>query len=249
MRKTTEILGIPIDIISHAAALDRLEQFMAEGGYHLMVTPNPEMIVLAQKDAHIGRILRSAALSAPDGVGVVLASRLTDNPIPERVTGCDLMQDLLGRMSKTGRTAYFLGGKPGVAEQARINMESRYPGLKIIGTHHGYFQAEDDKLIREDLINKKPDLLMLSISAEMALRWSDGHKDLNIPVVACVGGTLDILSGTVIRAPAIFRKLGLEWLYRLASQPSRAGRMLRLPVFAAMALRDRFSHRSRTHRF
>ena len=241
MRQTTDILGVPIDIISYTEALDRLEQFMREGGYHLMVTPNPEMIMLAQKDAHIKEILCSAALAAPDGIGIILASRLTDNPIPERVTGCDLMPGLLERMSKSGHTAYFLGGKPGVAEQARRNMESRYPGLKITGAFHGYFTEDDDKLITEELDKNKPDLLMLGLSMGKALNWAYNHMDLNIPVVACVGGTLDILSGTVNRAPGLFRKLGLEWLYRLAKQPRRAGRMLQLPIFAAMALRERFS--------
>ncbi|MDR1558833.1 MAG: WecB/TagA/CpsF family glycosyltransferase [Clostridiales bacterium] len=243
MRKTTEILGIPIDVIDHAGALDRLEGFMSEGGYHLAVTPNPEMIMLAQKDARVKEILRSAALAAPDGVGVILASHLTDSPIPHRVTGCDLMPDLLERMSKNGRTAYFLGGKPGVAEQAKRNAESRFPGIKIIGARHGYFSEEDDKLITKELAEKKPDLLMLGLSMGMALNWAHDHRALNISVMACVGGTLDIMSGAVVRAPRIFQRLGLEWLYRLASEPRRAGRMLQLPVFAAMAVRERLSRK------
>jgi len=241
MRNTTEILGIPIDIIGYGEALDKLERFMREGGYHLVVTPNPEMIMMAQKDARIKEILCSAALSAPDGIGVVLASRFTDNPIRERVTGCDLMPDLLGRMSLSGRSAYFLGGRPGVAGQAKLKMESRFPGLKIIGAHHGYLTPEDDKLLVGDLGEKKPDLLMLGLSMSLALNWANDHRDLNIPVVACIGGTLDILSGTVNRAPEIFRKMGLEWLYRLISQPRRAVRMLQLPLFAALVLRERFS--------
>jgi len=243
MRNTTKILGVPIDIISHGDALDKLEQFMREGGPHLMVTPNPEIIMIARKDAHIKEILYSAALSLPDGVGVLLASRLTDQPIPSRVTGCDLMNDLLGRMAKSGRTAYFLGGRPGVAEKAKANMESRFPGLKIIGARHGYFTPDDDKLISEDLTEKKPDLLILGLSMGLALNWAYAHRYLNIPVTACVGGTLDIFAGTVIRAPAVMRKMGLEWLYRLASQPSRAGRMLRLPAFAALVVRERFARR------
>ena len=243
MRSTTEILGVPIDIIGYGAALDMLEQFMEEGGTHLVVTPNPEMIVLAQKDARIKEILCTAALAAPDGIGVLWASRFTDKPIRGRVTGCDLMSDLLGRMANSGKTAYFLGGKPGVAEMAKQKMESRCPGLKIIGTHHGYLTADDDTLIVEELIGKKPDLLMLGMWADLALNWADSHRELQIPVIACIGGTLDILAGTVNRAPVIFRRLGLEWFYRLVSQPSRAGRMLQLPVFAALVLRERFARR------
>jgi len=243
LRNTTPILGIPIDNIDHAGALDKLEQFMSVGGHHLVVTPNPEMIMMARKDQNIKKVLCSASLATPDGIGVVLASRLTDNPIPSRVTGCDLMIDLLERMSKSGRTAFFFGGKPGVAEQARSNMESRFPGLKIIGTHHGYFEAEDDKLISDELSTKKPDLLLLGLSMGMALSWAWEHRHLNIPIIACVGGTLDIMSGTVVRAPKIFQKLGLEWFYRLISQPRRAGRMLQLPVFAVLATRERLYKR------
>jgi len=183
MRQTTDILGVPIDVIDHRTALDRLEQFMREGGYHLVVTPNPEMIMLGRKDARIKEILCSAALAAPDGIGVLLASRLTDNPISERVTGCELMPDLLGRMAKSGRTAYFLGGRPGVAEQAKANMELRYPGVKIIGARHGYFTGDDDKLITEDLLDKKPDLLILSLPMDMAplmVRSSSGNSSLAI---------------------------------------------------------------------
>jgi len=220
-----------------------LEQFMSDGGHHLVVTPNPEMIMMARKDQNIKEILCSASLAAPDGIGVVLASRLTNNPIPSRVTGCDLMIDLLERMSKSGRTAYFLGGKPGVAEQAQSNMESRFPSLKIIGSHHGYFDTEGDKLISDELSTKKPDLLLLGLSMGMALSWAWEHRHLNIPIIACVGGTLDIMSGTVVRAPKIFQKLGLEWFYRLISQPRRAGRMLQLPVFAVLAARERLYKR------
>ena len=244
MRNTTLILGIPIDNINHACALDKLEQFMSEGGHHLVVTPNPEMIMMARRDQNIKKILCSASLSAPDGIGVVLASRLTDNPIPSRVTGCDLMVDLLERMSSSGRTAYFLGGKPGVAEKAKSNMESRFPELKIIGTHHGYFDDEGDKLISEELSAKKPDLLLLGLSMGIALNWAWKHRHLNIPIIACVGGTLDIMSGTVARAPSIFQKLGLEWFYRLISQPRRAGRMLQLPVFAVLAAWERLFKKS-----
>ncbi|MDR2650620.1 MAG: WecB/TagA/CpsF family glycosyltransferase [Clostridiales bacterium] len=243
MRKTIEILGIPVDVIDHDGALDNIEQFMDEGGYHLIITPNPEMIMLAQKNARIREILRSSALAAPDGVGVIWASRLTDSPIPHRVTGCDLMIDLLGRMSKSGRAAYLLGGRPGVAEQAKRNMESRFPGVKIIGARHGYFTADDDRLITEELNDKKPDLLLLGLSMGTALNWAHNHRALNIPVIACVGGTLDIMGGATARAPKIFQKLGLEWLYRLIRQPWRVGRMLRLPVFAAMVVRESLSRR------
>jgi len=243
MRCAIEILGVPVDIVDHRATLDKLELFMREGGYHLFVTPNPEMIMMAQKDAHIMEILCSAALAAPDGIGVLLASRLMKKPVPERVAGSDIIPDLLERMSKNGRTAYFLGGRPGVAERARQNMESRYPGIKIIGARHGYFSDDDDKLITGELSAKKPDLLVLGLSMGLALNWAHDHRHLNIPVSACVGGTLDILAGTVKRAPVFFRKTGLEWFYRLISQPSRAGRMLRLPVFAAAVLRERFMPR------
>jgi N-acetylglucosaminyldiphosphoundecaprenol N-acetyl-beta-D-mannosaminyltransferase len=226
-----DILSVPVDNVTQGEALDRLITDMGGKRARILVTPNPEMIMLSQKDPEYLKVLQSADLVAPDGIGVVLASKLGGKPLKGRVTGCDLMVALLARMSGLGMTAYFLGAAPGVAEKAKISMESKYPGLKIIGAQNGYFDKEQERLICSDITAKRPDLLMLGLSMGQAERFAAAHRDLPVGVIACVGGTIDILGGNVKRAPVIFRKLGIEWLWRLLSNPSRAKRQLALPVF------------------
>ncbi|MDR3240298.1 MAG: WecB/TagA/CpsF family glycosyltransferase [Clostridiales bacterium] len=230
------VLRVPIDNVTESEAVDRLLTFLEEDRHHLLVTPNPEMIMLAQDDPSFMEILRAADLSLPDGVGVVLASRFIGRPFRERVPGCDVIQILLEKMAHTDHTVYFFGAAPGVAAQAKENMEKKYPGIRIIGVHDGYFDQEEEKLICEEIRQKRPDLLMLGLSMGMAEKWAYAHSDLPVRVSACVGGTIDVLAGQVKRAPALMRKMGVEWLYRLIRQPWRAVRMLRLPVFVLKVL-------------
>jgi N-acetylglucosaminyldiphosphoundecaprenol N-acetyl-beta-D-mannosaminyltransferase len=244
-RETIKILGVDIDVLTHARALDKLKSFLDKDENHLIVTPNPEMIMLARREPRYKEILQSAALSVPDGIGVVLASKLTDNPVSERVPGCDLIMDLLKELAATKHTVYFLGAAPGVAEKAKRNVECQFPGIKIIGAHNGYFDDHEDRIISEELSKLKPDVLLVGLSMGMAEKWAFKHMYLPVKITCCVGGTLDILGGNVKRAPEGFRKLGLEWFYRLLKQPKRALRMTRLPVFALLVLADRFKQFSK----
>jgi N-acetylglucosaminyldiphosphoundecaprenol N-acetyl-beta-D-mannosaminyltransferase len=196
------------------------------------------MIMLAQRDVEYMRILQNAELVSPDGIGIILASWIGRRPIKQRVTGIDLMTSLLEKLARTEYTVYLLGAAPGVAEAAKQNLEKKFPGLKIIGVHDGYFDAEEDRIICENLRMSRPDLLMLGISMGKAEKWAETHRDLPVRVIACIGGALDVLGGKVKRAPIVFRKLGLEWLYRLLKQPGRARRMLQLPIFAVVVFRE-----------
>ncbi|MDR1537667.1 MAG: WecB/TagA/CpsF family glycosyltransferase [Clostridiales bacterium] len=232
------ILGVPVDDVTPNEALDLLMGFLGKDGFHLLVTPNPEMIMLAQKDPQYKEILQSADLVAPDGIGVVLAARMGGRPIRCRVTGCDLIASLLERLPETGATAYFLGAAPGVALKAKENMEKKFPGLRILGADDGYFDSEKEREILERIKELKPDLLMIGLSMGKAEKWASAHKDLPVRIAACIGGTIDVLGDKVKRAPLPFRKLGLEWFYRLLTQPTRARRMLMLPVFMGAILRE-----------
>ncbi|MDR1638127.1 MAG: WecB/TagA/CpsF family glycosyltransferase [Clostridiales bacterium] len=237
-RMRIDILSVPVDNVDQGEALDRLAEFMGEKKARVLVTPNPEMIMLAQSDPSYLRVLQKAELVAPDGIGVILASKMGGKPLKCRVTGCDLMVALMERMAKEGKSAYFLGAAPGIAEKAKLAMELKFPGLKITGTQNGYFDKDQEKLICSDIFEKRPDLLMLGLSMGKAELWADSHRDLPVGVIACIGGTLDVLAGNVKRAPAPMRKAGLEWLWRLCSQPSRAKRQMALPVFAWKIFKD-----------
>jgi N-acetylglucosaminyldiphosphoundecaprenol N-acetyl-beta-D-mannosaminyltransferase len=235
----TEILGIGIDNVDREQAAGILMGYIKAGRAseaRIILTPNPEMIMLARNDSEYRRIMSLSALNVPDGVGIVLASKITGAGIKENVPGVDLLHNLMSNMAFTGHSVYLLGAAPGVAEQAGINLRRQMPGLNIVGTHDGYFDEEEDKLICEELVRLKPDLTLVGMSMGKAERWAYNHRHLPVNVIACCGGSLDVWAGRVKRAPVGFRKLGLEWLYRLLSQPKRIFRMAVLPKFVLLAL-------------
>ncbi|NLK97093.1 MAG: WecB/TagA/CpsF family glycosyltransferase [Epulopiscium sp.] len=228
------IMDVPVDYITMEQAVSRVMSFFETTGCHSVYTPNPEIIMAAQKDKALMKALHHASLIVPDGIGVVLASRLLKGPsLPERVAGYDLVQNLFARMASTDYTVYFLGGAPGVTEEAAIAMSNKYKGLKIVGTDHGYFKEADEEAVIKRIQEAKPDLLLVGLGAPKQEKWIEKYRKI-LPAKACigVGGSFDVMAGKVKRAPVAFQKLGLEWFYRLITQPTRAKRMLQLPVFA-----------------
>jgi len=225
------ILNVLFDNLTNADALDLLLEFLEQGGNHILYTPNPEMVMAANSDAELMTVLNSADLIVPDGIGIVWASRIIGRRLKERVAGCDLILALFGAIKDTGKTVYLLGGKPGIAELATKNMIIKYQGLNIIGCHDGYFSEEDEPKILDDITRLKPDILLVGLGMGRQEKWIYRNRTLPVRLMVGVGGSLDVMSGSVKRAPKIFRQMGLEWFYRLISQPSRALRMLKLPAF------------------
>lgn len=231
MLTTIDILGIPFHAVTQEETLDILQSFLHEPRNHVIVTPNPEGVMQARRNPDFAAALKTADLSLADGTGIVMAARFTRQKIPGRVRGVDTTFALFERLSNDEKhfTAYFLGGKPGVAEKAATNMQTRFPGVKVVGYHHGFF--EDDIDIINEINELSPDVLLVCTGMPRAELWATKNRDINARVTMCVGGTLDIIAGEVALAPAFLRKLGLEWLYRLAKQPSRFKRMLDIPRF------------------
>ena len=210
-----------------------LEGWLDVGRNHVIVTPNPEGVMQARRNTDFAKALHSADLSLADGTGIVLASYLSSKKLPGRVRGVDTIFALLERLSEKGRksTAYFLGAAPGVAEAAKTNMESRFPNLEVVGYHHGFFDKSDEKNILAEIEKLSPDILLVCIGMPRAEIWATRNRDINARLTLCLGGTLDIMGGNAKLAPPLFRKLGLEWFYRLMCQPSRFKRMLDIPRF------------------
>lgn len=235
----SRVLGVKFNNVTHNEALDILEEFFLEDKCHCVYTPNPEIVMAARKDEEFMRILNSAELVVPDGIGVVIASKLGER-LKERVAGFDLVQGLFERVKDKKCSVYFFGGAPGVALDAKRNMEKKYPGLKVVGVNDGYFDEKKEKLILDDIKNKKPDILLVGLGAPKQEKWIYKYKN-QLPVKICVGvgGSFDVMSGKVKRAPKIFMKCGLEWFYRLLCQPSRFFRMLRLPLFLLVVLKEK----------
>ena len=236
----TSILGVSIDVVTRKEALARLLGFLDGERNRTLFTPNPEFVLEAQKDWDFKDILNGGDLVIPDGIGIVLASKLNEVKIKERVAGCDLILSLFDAVRKDKRRVYLLGGKPGVAEQAKTNMEARYPGLKIVGTHDGYFDAKEERAIIKEIRELQPDILLVGIGFPRQEKWIFKYKN-KVPakLTAGIGGSIDIMAGTVKRAPVVMRKIGLEWLWRLLLQPSRITRIYKLPLFIIKAIQSK----------
>ncbi|HPT75461.1 MAG TPA: WecB/TagA/CpsF family glycosyltransferase [Defluviitaleaceae bacterium] len=231
MNDRINIMDVPIDVVTMDEVVLKLLEFLKSEQSHAVFTPNPEIIMEAQNNKDLMQALKRASLVVPDGIGVVLASKILEGPrLPERVAGYDLVQNLFKSAAQTDYTFYFLGGQEGVAQKAAERMAEQYKGLKIVGSQHGYFK--DEKEIIKKIQDVKPDVLLVGLGAPKQEIFIDKYKDI-LPCKLCigVGGSFDVMAGKVKRAPVIFQKLGLEWFYRLISQPSRIKRMIRLPIF------------------
>lgn len=231
-RKKVVILDVPIDILTMEDALNRLEDFIVQQKPHQIITANAEMVMAAQEDETFKEILWQGDLVCGDGAGVVWASKQYGQPLPERVTGIDLITGFLPKAVEKGYSLFLLGAAPGVAELAGQELEKRYPGLKIVGTEDGYFSKENEQTILTKIKQLKPDILLVALGFPRQEKWIKQHLNyLGVPVAIGVGGTLDVLSGKVERAPVWMQKSNLEWFYRLVKEPKRAIRMLALPKF------------------
>ncbi len=227
-----DVLGVSFDGLTMDEAAQRVLSLVESGRSAYVCTPNPEIVWAARKDAGLRDALAGADLTLPDGVGIVWAARQLGTPLPERVTGCDLMTRLLETF--TG-PVYLLGGKPGVAERAGSVIRQRYPAVTVTGTHDGYF--DDPVPILAELSAAAPRLIFAGLgSPKQELFMARARQVLPGGVMVGVGGSLDVLAGDVPRAPAFWRRHNIEWLYRLLRQPRRIGRQLRLPLFAGAVL-------------
>lgn len=242
--RSVRILGVPVHAVTRRQALQVFEGFIASGTPHQVVTVNPEFLVQARSDPAFRACLQAADLALPDGVGLVLASRLLGAPLPARVTGADITEDLAALCALRGYRIYFLGGAAGVAEAAAAALQSRYPALQVAGWHAGSPAPECDAAQVQRVRSAAPHVLLVAYGAPAQDVWIRRNlHTLGVPLAMGVGGTFDYLSGRVPRAPAAMRAMGLEWLYRLVRQPWRWRRQLRLPVFVALVLRQRLTGR------
>ena len=240
MRKLTHVLGVPFDAVTMDEAVAKAKKLLKEEGQHIICTPNPEIVMEAQNDKVLNSILHEADLVVPDGIGVVWASKYSEIRLTERVAGFDLTQNLMADLAATGETFYFFGGAPGVASTAARKMMKKYPGLKVVGVHNGYFDEKEEKRIIQDIKEKAPSILLVGLGAPKQEKWIyDNLRLTGAKVAIGVGGSFDVMAGNVKRAPKIFQKLGLEWFHRLITQPTRWRRMMRLPKFALTVLKTK----------
>ncbi|WP_297982761.1 WecB/TagA/CpsF family glycosyltransferase [uncultured Oscillibacter sp.] len=232
-----DVLGVGFDNLTLAEAAERGMELLHTEGARYVVTPNPEIVEVCREDPAAREAVNGAALVLPDGIGVIKGAAMLGTPLKERVPGVEFAAQLLERMAGEGKSLYLLGAKPGVAELAAERLKERYPGLRIAGTHDGYFQ--DDGPIVEDIRQSGADAVFVCLGAPKQELWMARNGPATGARLLCgLGGSLDVFAGTVKRAPKFWRDHGLEWFYRLCSDPWRLGRMIKLPMFLIHVKRE-----------
>ena len=230
--KQVEILGVNVNSFTMAQAVEAVQQFIAEKKVALVATANAEMLMRSTQDEELKDILNQADLVVPDGAGTVWAAGHLGEPMPERVAGFDLAQELMREAPARGDRIYFFGSAPGVADKAKAKAEELYPGIQVVGTRNGFFTEADEPGIIAEIKAARPDILLAALGVPKQEKWLKKHmQELQVPVSIGVGGTLDVMAGVMERAPLWMQKAKLEWLFRGLKQPSRAGRLLALPKF------------------
>ncbi len=221
------VLGVGFDSLSASEGAERAFELCVRRGdvASVAVTPNPLMIMNAQENEQLRVALESAELSLADGVGVISAARRLSLDLPERVTGIDTVLSVLEKLSASSGSVFLLGARPGVAEEAERRLSAMYPGVLVLGARDGYFEdgSEREREIISAIKNAHPDLLILCLGSPRQEVWAHAHRGelSGTGLVFCLGGTLDVLAGVRHRAPKLFIRLRLEWLWRMMIEPRR----------------------------
>ncbi len=241
MSEKISIYGISYDNVTLPEAAELAHEMLSEPKNHIVVTPNAEIAYLAAGDDRLGQTINAADIVVADGIGVVYASKIYGTPVKEKVAGVELGELVLRDAAESGEGIFFLGAKPGVGDLAAQNLTEKYPGLNFVGIRDGYFDNHDE--IVEEINASGAKILFVCLGAPKQELWAGKYKDaLNVRLTLCLGGALDSYAGTVKRAPKIWIKLGLEWLYRLIREPKRFVRMLALPKYMFAVIFDRLKH-------
>lgn len=245
-RSRQKVLGYPVDVVDEAMALDVVEASWRSGkGIHI-VTLNAEMVVQAQENQELDRIIRHAHLIIPDGAGVVWALKLAGIQA-ERLPGIDLASRVLSRAASQGRKVALIGGKDTVLEACQNVLPKLNPGLNIVSSHNGYFTMDDEENVVDEIAASEPELVLVALGVPkqeyFVDRWQHAFPRA---VMIGVGGSFDVWAGSVKRAPVSFQRMHLEWLYRLISEPWRFKRMSQsLPRFGLQVLGDSLRRRGK----
>ncbi|MCK1990379.1 WecB/TagA/CpsF family glycosyltransferase [Lysinibacillus fusiformis] len=231
MRHVT-IMGVPFLHISQQGFVDLLVNRIEQQEKTFVVTANPEVVMQANENPTVKGYLNQATYICADGIGVVKAAQILGDSLPERVTGYDTMVKLLEVGQQKRYKVYLLGAQKETIEKTIANIHKNYPNVEVVGYHDGFFDWNNNH-IADDIAALQPDLVFVALGVPRQEKWITENLDkFSKGVFIGVGGSFDVIAGTVKRAPVIWQKLNLEWLYRLLRQPSRFIRMLVLPRFA-----------------
>jgi N-acetylglucosaminyldiphosphoundecaprenol N-acetyl-beta-D-mannosaminyltransferase len=241
MTKRIQVLGIPVDCVNMQSAVDIVDGMIAGDSAQMVLAVNPEKIIKAQQRVELRSALEGAGLLIPDGIGVVLATRLLGLGRMSQVPGSELMPALCDLAMKKGYGVFLYGASPDVNAKAAEMLVQRYPGIRIAGREHGFAPPESMPALIEKINSSGAQILFVALGSPQQELWMNKYREqLRVKVCQGVGGTFDVIAGRVRRAPYLFRRMHLEWLYRLLAQPKRLLRQTALPKFVFQVLRVRF---------
>lgn len=228
MKEYIEILGIKIDNVDMNRAVERATSYLSQDKLKMVFTPNPEMVINATKNEELKEALNNSDMNIPDGNGIVWASKKIKKPLSERVAGFDFIHKLFDFGKNSDIKFYLLGAKPEIVKKAKENLENQ--GVNIAGFHDGYFK--DEQPIIDEINSLDVDVLLVALGAPKQELFIYKNKDkLKAKIAVGVGGSFDVISGEVKRAPKIIMKLKLEWLYRGLTDIKRMRRLMAIPEF------------------
>lgn len=243
------IFDLRVDNLDMEEALALVKGALKEEGLYRVYTPNTEIAMETRDKPYLADLVNSGDLVLADGIGLVMGSRLRKCPLKDRVTGFDVSMALLDEAQEEGYGVYLLGGRPGVAQEAKDRLNKTRPQLNIAGCHHGYFEtslpgdfpSQEEEEVLEDIRSSGAQILFVGLGFPKQETWLRDNQDRLGPVRLGIGngGVIDILAGRAKRAPQIFIKLHLEWLYRMLKEPSRIKRQVAIPKFIWTILRDK----------
>ncbi|EGY1138851.1 WecB/TagA/CpsF family glycosyltransferase [Listeria monocytogenes] len=235
-KQEISILNIPFYNTTQAGFVEELYTVAKDGGRRFVVTANPEIVMHARMDKEFEAILRQADYIVPDGIGIIMASEKLGEPLTERVTGYDTMVGLLNKPLR----CYFLGAKPEISKVVESKVNEKFPQAVVCGVHHGYFDVLESEMIAKEILLAKPDVIFVALGSPAQEKWILSQiANFEKGIFIGVGGSFDVLTDNVKRAPKIWIKLRLEWVYRLLSNPSRWRRFFAIPQFMLAIRKER----------
>jgi N-acetylglucosaminyldiphosphoundecaprenol N-acetyl-beta-D-mannosaminyltransferase len=251
-RGRIDLLGCPLDALDLRGTVARcLELIDRAEGQSRQVSINAAKLVDCAADERLGRFVRQSDVVSADGQSVVWASRLLGEPVPERVAGIDLMDELLAAAAERDLSVYLLGAREHLLQRALRRLRERYPRLRVVGARNGYFEPGEGAAVADKIHEAGPDLLFVAMSSPAKELWLDRHLERTGARFAMgVGGAIDVLAGERMRAPSWLQRLGLEWVFRLAQEPRRMWRryLLGNAKFVWLVARELIRRRRRSAR-
>lgn len=243
MTDSIRLFGVRVDAVSMETAVDRIRMRLRQGPPGYVVTLNAAMLGRAARDERFRRTVNAAALVTADGMGTLFVARILGMRLPERVAGVDLTDRVCALCARDGYRVFLFGAAPGVADAAARRLAARHPGLIISGTHHGYGSG-DDAGAADRIRTAGTDLVVVALGSPRQELWLEGWLlQTGARAGVAVGGTLDVYAGRNRRAPGWVRRVGIEWLYRLAREPRRWRTAMSLPGVIWMAVMERVRRR------